>query len=444
MWKLGRLPVVLGILCGAAALTACGGEGAPGANGVGASAISYFADIKPIMDTHCVSCHQPGEIGTGDLSNYASVSAQASLILQQVESGLMPPWFAGEGCNEYQHNPSLSAAQKTLLRSWNEAGAPKGAPADDPGAQKQQLPELANISHTIGLATPYLPNKELSDDYRCFVVDWPDTEDSYVTGFGVRADNTSTVHHLIAYVAEPGAAADQVMALDAADPGQGYSCYGGPSTEMDGRTSFFGAWAPGVMDSPAPKGTGILVKPGSKVVLQMHYNLVGWNGETDQSSVVVSTASSVEKEAKFQFWTNPSWVNGGTMDIPAGDPDVEHSWAMDPTGFVSGGKPFTIYNAGLHMHTRGKSAQLSVLRSEGAEECVLNVPRYDFDWQFGYQLQTPMRFQPGDKLRLECHFDNSPANQPSVGGNKMAPTNLNWGEGTNDEMCLGIVYIAPD
>jgi hypothetical protein len=57
-------------------------------------------------------------------------------------------------------------------------------------------------------------------------------------------------------------------------------------------------------------------------------------------------------------------------------------------------------------------------------------------------LVQPKTARPGDSLSLECHWDNSASNQPIVNGVRQAPIDLNWGEGTNDEMCLGGFFIT--
>lgn len=414
-----------------------------GADGPGPTAnptVTYYADVKPILDRSCVSCHQDGQIGVGDLTSFETVRPAMSVIVGQVADRIMPPWLAADGCNDYVGDRSLSDEEIATIQTWADEGGPEGDPADDPGVKAPEPTQLARIDHLLTLPEPYMPDASAADDYRCFVIDFPEEETSFVTGFGVRADNSSTLHHLIAYIAPPSAVST-VEALDAADPGPGYDCFGGPGTGLDSGTDFFGAWAPGVFDRPFAAGTGIRIAAGSKVVVQMHYNLVGWDGEPDQSGVAISVEPSVDKEARFQFWTNPYWVTDQTMKIPAGDPDVMHSFAWDPTPYISDGKRITVYGMGLHMHNRGVSAHLEIQRPDG-DECLLDIPRWDFSWQFGYGLKTPTVIQPGDKLGIECHWDNSPENQPSVGGAPMAPSDLNWGDGTNDEMCLGTLFIV--
>jgi hypothetical protein len=300
--------------------------------------------IEPIIEQRWVSCHQAGQIGVGALASYDDVRVRSHVVVQQVESREMPPWFADAECNQYNHDPSLSDEEVGLFAAWHAAGAPAGDPADDTSAPPAPPPQLVDIDHNLTLPEPYTPDPNFEDDYRCFVIDWPEQVDTYVTGFGVRVDNATTVHHLIAYIASPSAVAE-AEALDAAEEGPGYTCFGGPLTSMDGGTNFFGAWAPGVLDAAFPDGTGVPVLAGSKIVVQMHYNLVTHDGAPDQTGIVVTTADHVDKDAKFQFWANPGWLQSHTMDIPAGDPDVEHSFAFDPTSFVSGGQPFTIYSA---------------------------------------------------------------------------------------------------
>jgi len=126
------------------------------------------------------------------------------------------------------------------------------------------------------------------------------------------------------------------------------------------------------------------------------------------------------------------------MDIPAHTADAVQRYSADPTpfmGYLSKGAiadnaPFTLYNAGLHMHTRGTRANTKIQRKGGGEECALEIEKWNFHWQGSYTFREPKRFDPGDQLSLECHWDNPGADD------------LNWGEGTGDEMCLGIYYAT--
>ena len=130
------------------------------------------------------------------------------------------------------------------------------------------------------------------------------------------------------------------------------------------------------------------------------------------------------------------------LDIPAGDPEVQftrtvRNWSdQDVTlGSVTG-----------HMHLLGKRLKVEVVRADGAEECALELPEWDFEWQQAYQLPDDDRITlaPGDGLRLSCTYDNSAENQPVVNGEQQEPRDVTWGEGSLDEMCLTYLGVIED
>jgi copper type II ascorbate-dependent monooxygenase-like protein len=244
---------------------------------------------------------------------------------------------------------------------------------------------------------------------------------------------------VIAFLAAPADVATYQQ-LDDADPAPGYVCFGGPGGPNGGANAhWLGAWAPGSLGSDFPAGTGIKVPAGSKVILQVHYNLTNNNGLADQTSVDFKIDGSVQKEALIQPWANPQWVTNHTMVIPAGAADQMYSWTLDPSAYwgyitnnvLTSGANVTMYTGSLHMHTRGTHANLSIIHADGTKECMLDIPKWDFHWQGAYAFKQPKTFAPGDQLYLECHWDNADSTM-----------DRNWGEGTADEMCLGGFYVT--
>jgi hypothetical protein len=273
-----------------------------------------------------------------------------------------------------------------------------------------------------------------------------------VTGLNVRPGNAAIVHHVIAYVAAPGNAS-KYEALQNPDGGvPGYTCFGGAGA--DDSAQWLGAWAPGARQGEFPANTGIEVAPGSKVILQVHYNSLNGPGQADLTAVDLELADSVQtKAAMMPFLDFYNWYYLHNMPIAAGDPDAGAEYAIDPTpymarpelsnGAVPNNTAFRIWSAGAHMHLRGKHEHLGIEHADGGETCLLDVPHWSFHWQGAFPLAEPETFNPGDQLELDCHWDNSAANQPVVNGVRETPQNLNWGEGTDDEMCLGVFYVSP-
>jgi hypothetical protein len=361
------------------------------------------------------------------LTGYEEAAAWKDAIADAVESRAMPPWGAAPGCHDYQGDPSLTDDEIATIVAWADAGAPEGDPADAVSAEPIPSPALDSVDLTLALPEAYTPTAS-PDDYRCFLVDWPLTARAYVTGFQVNPGNKQIVHHVIPFVVDASDIA-AYQALDDADAGPGYTCYGAPGPQDAASlmaTRWLGAWAPGGGTAVFPEGTGIRMDPGSKVVLQMHYNLANGSGE-DLTTVDFQLADSVEHGAELQPWTDVTWVLAGGMDIPAHTDGVTHTFAYESS---EADGDYFLHSASLHMHTRGRTARLEIQHANGDDECLLDVEQYDFNWQRSYYFDAPATVSPGDTVLLTCTWDND------------SDADLDWGEGTGDEMCLGTTYLT--
>lgn len=424
-----RNSIVVGSVVTVAALIGCTAE----------PDVTYHRDVKPLLAEKCLRCHHEGGISGIPFETYDQVAPMKDLIVEAVALGIMPPWLAEAGCEEYVDDPSLTAEQKTTLRRWMELDAPEGDASDVPlgasgasGASGALVQGLSRIDLELSMVEPYSPRVDVSDDYRCFLIDWPEATDKFVTGLGVIPGDTTVVHHVLTYVVHPEDVA-AARASDDLDAGPGWSCFGGPDEASAG----LGGWAPGAPPREYPEGTGIAVPAGSAIILEIHYHSQGV-AAADNTSVIVKLEDSVAKQAEIIPITNPLWLDEGGMVIPAGDPEVTFMFSTPVDVFVD--RPFVIYDATPHMHRRGVGESLWVQRENGEIDCVLEVPRWDFDWQLTYVLAEPKVVYPGDHLGIGCTFDNSAANQPADDDTGLH--DVEWGEGTGDEMCLGFYYVT--
>ncbi|MEC9071659.1 MAG: monooxygenase, partial [Myxococcota bacterium] len=331
-----------------------------------------------------------------------------------------------------------------------------GGPAGDPDVEPEPMREVnfATLSREdlkLQMVEPYTPTAA-PDDYRCFLLPWPYEDTRYITGFGITPGNVQVVHHVAAFLIPPDRVA-QYQAWDDADPEPGYSCFGGPSgpgalPEVNLAGMILHAWSPGGPGTDFPEGTGMKVEPGSYIALQVHYNILFNDPEPDQSTVVFKVDEEVEHEAFVQLWADPNWYLGLNMDIPAGDSDVTHTYEVDPWNFPPPLQVFwphklvRIYKVATHMHLLGTHATAYIDRPDGTRDCLLDRPQYDFNWQRFYTLKDYVELRPGDRLGVECHFDNSAENQPLLDGVPMEPTDVNWGEESTQEMCMGFFYVV--
>jgi hypothetical protein len=393
------------------------GDAMPPAPDAGRPPLTYWKDIKPIVDGRCVPCHKPGGAGPFPLDTALAVLRYSPAIANAVFHRRMPPWMAKSGCNEYLHDRSLTQAQINRIVRWEAEGAPEG----DPANQGPPLPpvgvDMERVDLRLKMPEAYTPQKR-PDDIRCFVFEWPETKSRYITGIGVSPGVVPLVHHAIPYLIQARSAAG-ARSLDSADPAPGYNCSG--ERGLTDRT-WLTSWEPGGRGVDFPHGTGILIEPGSVIVLQVHYNTAYREPEPDQTTVEVALADSVPTPATPQVKMDFAWLGGR---LPPNANNVRVTYVTPKVTVES-----KVHWADVHMHTRGTVGYLAVERANGSQECLLDARPYNFNWQETFLLKNPVALMPGDALRVECEWSNP------------EPREIRWGESTSDEMCLGNFLIS--
>ena len=94
--------------------------------------ISYYGDIKPIVDRQCVSCHRAGEVGPMPLTSYEEVSAYGRMIQYVTTSKLMPPWYADPSYAHYSNERVLSETEIKKISNWVSSGMVPGKEPEVP------------------------------------------------------------------------------------------------------------------------------------------------------------------------------------------------------------------------------------------------------------------------------------------------------------------------
>lgn len=447
MTRLSLLFVVM-LVC-----TGCGAEPTePTADAAAPGAITYHEDIKPLVDAYCVRCHVDGGVAPFPLTTYAEVAPVAELLAHAVETRTMPPFLAAPAVRPLNYDTSLSDAQIALFRAWVDAGAPAGDDAAPADPIELPMRALSRTDLTLQMPVAYTPTT-VPDEYRCFVIDWPHDETRFITGVNVRPGNLAVAHHAVPYLIDPDYAGI-VDEADGADGQPGYPCFGGatPPDTASFPTKIITGWAPGELGQDFPPGTGVRVLPGSRIVLQMHYSILAEGAQPDQSAVDFRLAEEVEHNAGNLPWLDMQWPsNPSSMLIPAGAESVTHAYEGDPAqspllgSFVPGLDPsegIVLHSVLPHLHKLGKRITMDLIRADGTVEPLVHIARWDFDWQGYYEFAEPVTVQPGEKIRMECEWDNSAPNQPVIMGERRAPADVTWGEGTYDEMCAASIYVT--
>lgn len=387
---------------------------------------SYLRDIQPIIERSCVSCHRPDGIGPFSLDTPEKVIALSAIIKPAVESRRMPPFMAAQNCTPYKHDIRLSDEEIALISKWVDDGSPMGDAEDEQHAENPRKAEI-NRDVLMDIGGPFDATIMESDHYRCFILDPQLTEDVDVTGYEVIPDNDRIVHHALAY-AIPANRMAEVQMLDDNDPGLGYTCFSNNTVSTDQQIA---AWVPGQVARQLPDGIALRIEAGTKILIQIHYNLLasGDKPPLDNTQLALQTQSPGQANVARTYS-----VLQPNLDIPADTKDIV---AENTITIPRGGDGMKIHAITGHMHQLGQAFRMEVKRKDGTKECLLDIPDWDFDWQQSFELAEAMTLNEGDELKVRCVFDNTQANQPIIDGEQVQSRDVQWGEGSLDEMCIG-------
>jgi hypothetical protein len=391
-----------------------GGSGGPDA-GSGASDLTWYRDVLPIVQGNCQGCHATGGVAPFPLTEYQDAFLRHGDIADAVVTRRMPPWLADENCVPLKNSRRLSSADVDVITRWSAAGAPAGDPADAPPALPPRQ-GLAWVSATIDPGADYLPNWAKIDDYRCFVLPPAFASTTDLIGFEVVPGTPQQVHHVILFAVP----ATEAQALDDGQSGLGWTCYGGPGVPA-ANLKMLGGWVPGTGVTHYPDGTAIQAQAGQVVVMQVHYNLSHGPPVPDRTRVNLQYAQ--------QSGSNPATIIPFIDDefvIPAGRTGYTHSRdvTLPPPSFFSSA---TLWGVTPHMHELGRRIQV---RNITAQQCLIDVPNWDFHWQQPYEYATPLTVRGGDTIRISCTWDNPTS------------ADVQWGESTVEEMCVAFFYAT--
>jgi len=369
--------------------------------------VTYAKHIAPILQNRCIACHREGQIAPFALTEYADVAAWSDMCLEVVDSGRMPPWGANPAHGEFYNDARMPDDEKELFRRWIEAGVPEGDPADSP--PPRQFVEGWQIAHpsvVYQMPEEYEVPATGTVPYQYFFFDPGFTEDKWVCGAEARPGNREVVHHLILFYLPPGQEE--------------------PRPE-DPLFNAIAAFAPGMPPVVGPEEYALRIPAGSKLVFQVHYTPNG-TPQTDRSeaALVFADPKKVAKELRIKAAYNFKFL------IPPHAPDyrVHAKYKVE--------RDAMLYTLTPHMHYRGKSFRFTAKYPDGREEILLDVPRYDFNWQIIYQLKKPKRLPGGTVVHMEGHFDNSAENPL----NPDPSQTVYWGDQTWEEMMLGSMTLS--
>ena len=371
--------------------------------------VTYSKHVAPILQNRCVNCHRPGQVAPFAMTSYDEVAGWAETIAEVVEDNRMPPWHASPDHGKFANARNLPDNEKRMLLDWVKAGAPEGDRNDLPSPKLftdgWQLPREPDLIVAMR-DKPYDVPASGTVRYQYFSVDPKLTEDKWVTAAEIQPGERSVVHHVLVF-----AKTDSEL------------------RKFDGEGAFLAAYVPGFLPQQYPTGMAKLLPAGAKLIFQVHYTP---NGKATKDTSRIGLLFADEASVTHAVMTSEARKTGGLI-IPPNANNSRHE-ASSPKSPVD----VQLLNLMPHMHVRGRSFRYELQTADGRKERVLDVPRYDFNWQTSYQLAEPLSIPAGSSMHVVAHYDNSENNLNNPNPN----ATVRWGEQTWDEMLIGYFDVA--
>jgi Flp pilus assembly protein TadD len=391
--------------------------------------VTYHANIAPILNQQCASCHRPI---TGDpndpvcvagapfsLLDYKTVKSHANEIAEATATRAMPPWLPEPGPHRFANERRLSDAQIALIQGWVDQGAPEGETTAQtalpawPNGWQLGTPDLV-----VTMPESFTIPARGGDVFRNFVFPVPSSPTRYVRAIEFRADNPKVIHHANIAV-DPSRLARR---LDRAEPGPGFAAM--PEDQV---VNVYG-WSPGrvpVMESP---DTAWTLDEGSDLAVQLH--IVGSAApETVRPTIGLYFSSTPPTRTPVVIK-----LESKVIDIPAGEPAyvVEDSYVLPAAVDIVSVYP--------HAHYLAKQMTGTAVLPDGSRQTLLSIPQWDIRWQDQYRYVTPLALPAGTTLQMRFTYDNSERNTSNPA---RPPQRVRWGPKSTDEMAALWIEVIP-
>jgi len=418
MKRINNILLLAGLLY---VLSGCGGNnsGLP-------ENVTYTEHIAPILFKNCTICHRPEGNGHFDLVNYTQAKNYASSILYVVKEHLMPPWPADVHYTQFAGQKVLAERDIQLIEKWVKDGVQEG-----PKDKMPKLPAFPSGS-MIGVpdlqipVTPTFMQANTGDKFLLVKVPYELPRDTFAAVIEFMPGKHNVVHHvngdMVRYeyekkkdVLEGGRVANMVEDTTIR---QAFERLGLPND--DGTYPVLKKsvvnYLPGVVAQVYPPGIGgfLLSRKGAFLLNDIHYGF-SKKDVWDSSYINVFFAKTPPNRPAQEFQL-------GTLGIAPVEPDL----VIQPNTIKKVWSRYTIpmdisvITINPHMHLLGKSFKAYALQPNGDTIRLINIPQWDFNWQYFYTFRKMVKIPKGSTIVAEGVYDNTtkntsnPFNPPQV------------------------------
>jgi mono/diheme cytochrome c family protein len=406
----------------------------------------FYGDVEKIFSAHCNSCHQNTGYAPFSLVKYEEARHHGRMVAEVVDERRMPPWSASPKYGHFSNDPSLTAAEIERIKQWVDAGTPAGAVANALPPPPPRPEWAIGKPDVIYETEPADVAAEGQMPYRYVRIPTHLTEDRWVEATQILSTSPQVVHHVLIFIESTGPAPagserpwtprfEALSLLEGSRPEDALNWfkrmqrYISKDLRAGGGGGLNGSFATSLAAGGGmvyPPGRAKLLPAGATIVMQIHYTP---DGTPHQSKTRLGIRFAKKPPTEPVDSRSLATV---AFEIPPGDP------AHVVTASKIMPRDATLLSLRPHMHLRGKSFRYVAEFPDGKQQILLDVPKWDFEWQVEYVLAKPILLPQGTRLRAIATYDNSEDNPANPDPTK----DVYFGLQSTDEMMIGYFEVV--
>lgn len=410
---------------------------------------TYAKDIAPIIYKNCTPCHRPSQPGHFNFVSYDQVKANADKILFVIKNNMMPPWPADAEYTHFVDEKVLTAEEKRMIEKWVANACPVGDSSKIPPLPNFALGSMLGVPDKRIAVKPIALEGDFRDRFLLIKVPYELANDTLIRAVEFVPGNTRAVHHvngdMVRFdfekkknVYDGELVSD--MKLDSTIQ-MAYKNIGVLHDDGSYPTLIKSIvnYLPGVVAQQYPDGIGGW-KAGKKnafLLADLHYGPVEKN-ILDSSYINIFFGKNIPYRPLKEFQM-------GTLGVSPIVPAliIPPNKISTYTTRYTLDKDISILTVNPHMHLLGKSFKAYALDLKGDTIRLINIPRWNFNWQFFYTFKKMVKIPAGSTIVVEGVFDNTKDNPFNPNHPPVTVRDNNGSMRTTDEMFQFIITYLP-
>lgn len=365
------------------------------------SAGPNYAQVAPILQRNCISCHNPRGGAPFNLLTYQDAKQWGEQMLEVTQSRYMPPWLPAPDRGDFRGQRRLSNADLATIRGWVSAGMPEGpaAPAPPaPSAQSSSNWKLGQPDLTLQLASPVTLSGSGPDLFLNLIIPNTSAQRHAIRAMEIRASDPQAVRSIWLQVDAKGALRrEHAVDWQAGIPGMEPPASSESLLASPAGLLFWTADAP-VLAAEAHQSWTL--EAGSDLVLTTHLKTTG-HSETVQLTVALYYTKDAARARQPEV---VELQQDGHIAIAPNEANtqVEGQFTLPAPASVQAVYP--------RAHFLGKELNAYATLPDGKKQWLVSIPKWDVDWQAVYRYSKPVVLPKSSTIHWQYVYDNSTDN----------------------------------